>query len=537
MGVAGRKFILLTIFLLAVFLLWPIEKSARWRIKTDESLLAGKRSYLANLGQGELAEKPNILLIVADDLGKYDISVHQHSSLATPNIDSLAVEGINFLDAYATAPICAPSRAALLTGRYQNRFGFESQPMQRYVRNLGEYMAFRYLVETNEMRPFLSDSYPEDTQLERQGLPESEITLAEILQAVGYETAILGKWHLGYSKTNHPRQFGFDHQYGFIEAFSLYADDDDKGIVDYHHDLFWEKHIWSTGREGASAITVDGTEIEEDRYLTDAIVEETIRFINKAEKPFFAYVAFNAPHTPFQARVEDYDSISRFDDENQRIYLAMIKRLDWGVGKIIKYLDSEQLLENTLVIFTSDNGGAAYTGATDNGPLRGGKFTQFEGGLEVPLMVYWKDRLSVRDVETPVLLTDIFISILEILGIDPPDDRPLDSVNLLETMEVERVGSLSDLDDRPVFWRSDFNRAARVGSWKLLNNVKTGQVVLYNLAKDPGEQFNLADERQEVVADLLRQLEWWELGMEGPRWPRVMDYQYLGEGDEFWFAI
>ncbi len=286
------------------YLLWPVAKSSDWNIVTDESALRYKQSYLQAIRQrSDHPEHPNVLLIVADDLGKHDISLYGHSPLATPNIDRLGQQGLMFAEAYASAAICAPSRAGLLTGRYQNRFGFESQPMQRYIRNRLEYLVFRHLIETDEMRPIHYPDYPTADNYAKQGLPNSEITLGEIFQASGYQTALIGKWHLGYGADNHPLNFGFDYQYGFLEAFSLYAAEDDPRVVNHHHDLFWEKHIWNQQRSGPSAIECNGKAIDENRYLTDAIVEEAKAFIASAQqnnKPFFAYLPFSAPHTPFQ---------------------------------------------------------------------------------------------------------------------------------------------------------------------------------------------------------------------------------------------
>ncbi len=511
-------------------LAWPLPTSSRWDINTDSNALDGKIRYLESLPAP--TDRPNILLLVADDLGKYDISLHGSSALVTRNIDTLAERGVSFSNAYATAAICAPSRAALLTGRYQNRSGFESQPMQRYVRNVGEYLAFRYIVDTDAMEPFLMGSYPNASQRLAQGLPQSEITLAEVFNAVGYATAIIGKWHLGYGPENHPQRFGFRYQYGFMEAFTLYAEESDPEIENHHHDLFWEKHIWDMQRRGPSAITRNGVEIVESRYLTDAIVAEAKKFIADAgarKEPFFAYVPFSAPHTPFQARKEDVAAIENAVDHNQRVYLAMIRRLDWAVGELLKFLEQRGQLEDTIVVFTSDNGGADYTGATDNGPLRGGKFTQFEGGLQVPLIIRWGARLAGRTVEHPVLLTDVYATLLARLGLPLAPDRTYDSEDLLASEEVK--------EPRYLFWRSDFNRAVRGDGWKLLHNRRDQTVLLFDLRTDAGEQVNVAAEHPETVAELLRAIDAWESQMRDPLWPRVMNYRYDDDYGSFPFAI
>lgn len=517
---------------IGLVLLWPIPGSERWEITLDERLAAGKASYLARQSADASGKGPNILLILADDLGRYDLSLYGQTAAITPNIDALARNGVHFTTAYATAAICAPSRAALLTGRYQNRFGFESQPMQRYLRNLGEYLGFRYLIDTDEMRPFLLDAYPDAGQRLRQGLPPGEISLADALAAAGYATGIMGKWHLGYGPDSHPNAFGFEHHYGFTEAFSLYAEEGAPGIVEHRHDLFWEEHIWNMGRSGPSAITRNGEPVAEARYLTDAIVEETKGFITRArdeDRPFFAYVPFSAPHTPFQARSEDFLAVRGGADHNERVYLAMIQRLDWAVEELIRHLDAHGILDDTLIVFTSDNGGAAYTGATDNGPLRGGKFTQFEGGLEVPLIVAQRNALTPRTVRRPVMLTDLFSTILHRCGLELATDRTYDSVDLLAEPNTDTARSL--------FWRSDFNRAVRRGPWKLIQNRRDGHVLLFNLAEDPGEQHDRAPDQPVIVAELVAELDAWEREMAPNRWPRVMNYHYQDALGSYWFAI
>ncbi len=520
--------------LLSAVLLWPFQKSAEWDIDVSQVMLAGKTSYLEQLRPDADKDTPNVILIVADDLGRHDISLYGHSPLQTPNIDQLGQQGVTYREAYASAAICSTSRAGLLTGRYQNRFGFESQPMQRYVRNRLEYLAFRYVLDTDAMQPIRYPNYPSSEALAQQGLPASEITLGELFKGLGYDTAVIGKWHLGFGVDNHPLRFGFDQQYGFMEAFSMYASEADPAIVNHHHDLFWEKHIWKQKRGGPSAITRDGVPIKETRYLTDAIVDEAETFMTDAARngrKFFAYLPFNAPHTPFQARREDYNSLAAFEDDNQRIYLAMINRLDWAVGELTQFLKREGLAENTLIIFTSDNGGADYLNATDNGPLRAGKFTQFDGGLAVPLMIYWPDTLAAREVQAPVMLTDVFATISNLTGQPLAADRKYDSINLLAP-DVESVAG-----GRPLFWRSDHNRAIRYKNWKLLHSKKNHWLRLYDLSLEAGERTDLQHEHKAVVTQLMTMLDAWEAEQLSPRWPRVMEYQFIDEGEEFSFAI
>ncbi len=209
----------------------------------------------------------------------------------------------------------------------------------------------------------------------------------------------------------------------------------------------------------------------------------------------------------------------------------MIRRLDWAVGELNRYLEKTGLAENTLIIFTSDNGGAAYTKATDNGPLRDGKFTQFEGGLAIPMMVYWPGKIAPQSVSAPVMLTDLLPTLNRLLGLPLPADRVIDGQDLLQA-RPETV-----LAQRPLLWRSDFNRAVRFGQWKFLHNKKTNSFHLFDLSQDIGEQRNVAEENPDIVAQLMTLLDQWESELKPAKWPRVMDYFSDSEGEGLWFAI
>ncbi|MEE4301856.1 MAG: sulfatase-like hydrolase/transferase, partial [Pseudomonadales bacterium] len=452
-----------------------------------------------------------------------------HTPARTLHIDALAARGVRFLDASAADPVCSPARASLLTGRYGQRFGFDSQPMQRYPRNRLEYLGARWLVDTGAMTPRRYDAYPTAAAIARQGLPPSEITLADVLAAAGWRTGLFGKWHLGYAAANGPDRFGFQHQYGFDQAFTLYAPAGAEGIVEHRHDLFWEKHIWSMGRDGPSAITRAGAVVEEDRYLTDAITEEALAFLEasaRAGAPFFAYLPFNAPHTPFQAPVEDYDAVEVARDHNQRVYLAMIRRLDHAVGRIERALVEHGLRERTLVVFTSDNGGAHYTQATDNGPLRAGKFTQFEGGVAVPLLIAGPGWAAGTERSDPVSHLDLLPTLLGQLGLAAPPE--LDGFDLRRAAE----------EPRTLYWRTDFARAIRRGDWKLLQDRRDpAGTRLYDLAGDVGERRDLAGAEPERVRALLEALDAWEASLPGAGWPRVMDWRECSGGECRDFAI
>jgi arylsulfatase A-like enzyme len=358
--------------------------------------------------------------------------------------------------------------------------------------------------------------------------------LSEALSAAGYRCDAVGKWHLGYGDLQHPNKRGFNSFYGFLEAFSYFIDPDLPGVESWQFDEFSEKYIWNQERKAYSAIQRDGVEIEESTHLTDAFAREAVSRIRQAsrnEEPFFLYVPFSAPHTPFQALTEYTQKFSHIEDPRKRIYYAMIAQLDDAVGEILAAVDESGTAENTLVIFTSDNGGATYTGATGNDPLRGGKMSHFEGGLAVPMMMRWPARIDPGSrQDEAVMHIDIFATALAAADVPAPDDRPLDGRNLL----VEENGDPET--PRALFWRSDYNRIVRYGDWKLITNGKDGQRWLYNLSDDREENHNLVELRPDILHILETMIQEWDAEMMPPGWPRVMDYYYDEDGEGYWFA-
>ena len=520
---------------LLVFGLLPVA-SRRYRIEFDDQRIRAKQAFLSELARRPAEERrPNILLILADDLGKTDLSLHGGTLVQTERIDALAREGVSFTDAYCTSALCAPSRAAMLTGRYQQRYGFELQTSNRYPRNRLEYSVFRYLLDLGYWK-VAEMAVPRREDVARQGLPPSEITLGELLQAGGYETALIGKWHLGHREPFLPNRRGFDHHYGFYEAFSLYSPADDPQVVNQPLDEFSDHYQWKHGRTGASAIRVNHTIIEETGYLTDRIAEETIAFLEdrSQDQPFFLFVSFSAPHVPFQARREDYERFAHVEDPLRRVYGAMIHALDRAVGTILDRLAELGLEEDTLVVFASDNGGAFHTGATDNAPLKGGKFTQFEGGLNVPLVIRWPGVVPAGAVsKQAVTLMDVFATAAAAAGAPAPPDRVVDGQDLVPYLTGARVGA----PERALYWRALYSKAVRLGDWKLIFNAQSGSVHLYDLARDPEERENLASRYPEKVHELQGSLEAWERGLVPPLWPRVMDFEVRIDGEVFRFAI
>ena len=332
---------------------------------------------------------------------------------------------------------------------------------------------------------------------------------------------------------------GFDYQYGFYEAFTMYAPVADTGIVNRPvRSDYMDVHQWNTaaGRKGNCAILRNCCErMEEDRYLTDVLTDEAISFIDRSKQnPFFLYLPYNAPHSPLQAQKKYYRQFSHIKDPIKRTYAAMIKNLDDEVGRLTHYLDSTGLSENTIVIFLSDNGGAVYNGTTDNAPYRGGKLTNFEGGIKVPFMMKWKGKIEAgQTFKQPVISLDIFATIASVVGIDLPVDRKYDGVNLLSFVN----GKNNSAPHETLFWRSDFNKAIRKGDWKLIVNEYDNINQLYNLKEDRIEQKNLFFERKDIADKLLKNLDDWEKEMIAPLWPRVVNYVYRDEYGKYVFAI
>jgi arylsulfatase A-like enzyme len=515
--------ILLVLFIAVLFLFWPINTNGKL-IEPDKKLVEGKTAFLAQKDTSKSSEKkPNIIILLADDLGKYDISLYGGKSTPTPQIDSLAASGVTFTDGYVSSSICSPSRAGLLTGRYQERFGHEYQPGDRYPKNNLEYYAFKYLINTNSWRLNQKIEYPNEASIATQGLPQSEITFADLAKKQGYATAIIGKWHLGHNKGFFPLDRGFDYHYGFYQAFSLYTpEDDNPDIINHHHKDFTDKMIWGNGRVGIGQIRRDTTIIKDKAYLTETFADEAEAFIDKNKtKPFLLYVPFNAPHTPFQVRKKYYDRFPNVKDENRRVYFAMISALDDAIGRIVAKVKKEGLEENTLIIFASDNGGADYTFATTNAPLKGGKFSHFEGGINVPFALSWKGKIKPHTVyKTPVSSLDIFSTIAAVTHSGLPKDRVYDGVDLISTVNNNTEAH------KNLYWRSGDAKAIRSGDWKLIISGKTHEEWLYNLANDKSETTDLAQKNPAKVKELHAALQNWEKGLVKPLWPNLTYYEF-----------
>jgi arylsulfatase A-like enzyme len=507
----------------------------KWKIVFDEEKIKFRNEFLSNQIKAKEGV-PNIIIIMADDLGKHEISAYGGKNVQTKNIDRISQNGVRFNEGYISSPICAPSRAGMMTGRYQQRFGFEINIHERYPKNRFEYWIAKQFVSKE---PFVVNKqnppvFPDFEDMHKQGIPPTEFLLPELLKKHGYRTAIFGKWHLGYNNSAIPLSRGFDYHYGFLEAFSLYAPVNDSNIVNFRHADFTDKHIWNKARKGNCAIQRNGNIVEEKIYLTDKIADEAVGWLteNHQNAPFFMYLPFSAPHTPFQAKKEIYDLYAHIKDDNKRVYYAMIHSLDEAVGKLLDKLEELDIDDNTMIFFLSDNGGAVYTHAADNSPLKGGKFSNFEGGINVPFLMSWPKYLKAGMVyQHPVSSLDIFATICKVAAVDLPKDRVFDGADLMPFLSTDNNNSKPH---QALYWRSMHHKAIRKGSWKLIRDELGNSTALYNMDHDKTEKHNLANSQSDIVKDLMSGLENWEKGLMNPNWPRVMDFK-IEDGDAVYY--
>jgi len=449
---------------------------------------------------------PNVVLIVADDLGYAELSCQGARDLSTPRIDSLAENGIRFTSGYVSAPVCCPSRAGLMTGRYQTRFGHEGNAIG--VQNLDEHV----------------------------GLPLEERTMAEALRERGYATGLVGKWHLGAHPSRRPLRRGFDEFFGFLNEGRYYAPFPYEGLTTWLRiatpppgsvgGRYTRGRFVFSSVMGYDEPTYDlenpiyrgDTQIVEPAYLTDALAREAVDFIERRkEKPFFLYLAFNAPHSPLQAADSYMQKAAAIDDVQRRIFVAMVENLDDAVGRVLDKLSAEDLERDTLIFFLSDNGGPTRELTSSNAPLREGKGRVYEGGLRVPFIVQWKGRLPAGKIDArPVIALDAMPTALAAAGATPP--QGLDGVNLLPYLD----GSKNELPHRTLFWRYGTRIALRHGDWKIVGRYDRDggprDLELYHLAADLGETTNLAEREPERLALLEKLLREHDAQMVEPLW-------------------
>jgi len=378
------------------------------------------------------------------------------------------------------------------------------------------------------------NAVPDEKSIAEQGLPPTEITIAELLRPRGYATAMIGKWHLGYASTFSPNKFGFDYFYGFKSSHHKYADEHDPDIVNQRIANDWtDDYIWKCPELGDCNIYRNSEPVEPERYLTFQFADEAVNFIEKNKNnPFFIFLSFNAPHTPLQAPKEYVDRFSNIEDPVKRVYLAMIAALDDAVGQISNAVDNLGLAENTLIVFLSDNGGATYTHTTDNAPLRGGKITNFEGGINVPMMMRWKGVIEQgsRFIH-PVISVDLYKTISVLASTEIPRDRKIDGVDLMPFIEQK----VEEPPHEDLYWQMGTNKAIRSDQWKLIIDEKFGRKMLFNLSTDKYEERNIADKYPQLVDQLLHKHKVWSMDMPAPLWPGMIFFVYKENGEEYWY--
>lgn len=424
--------------------------------------------------------RPNVVILFADDSGYADFgfqeSVRDDFRHLTPHIDSIADAGARFTNAYVTAPVCSPSRAGMMTGRYQERFGHET-------------------------------NLPPGTQ---NGLPLSETFGVKRLQELGYETGLIGKWHLGYPEAFQPNQRGYEHFYGLLQGSRSY-------------------HPYKKPTKDR-VIQENGTPTAETGYVTDRLGDAACRFIEEnRSNPFYLFVSFTAPHGPLEPRMGSYDAarIDHIEHVHRRNYAGLVVAMDDNVGKILSTIENNGLNENTIVIFTNDNGGPGGKDSTSNYPLRGFKGQLYEGGIRVPFAMAWPGEIVPGTVvSTPITTMDILPTIIEADGKVVPDDWQLDGSSLLPLLGV----SDEPFPERSLYWRRSGITgpiAIREGNWKLLErNSPDGVTELYDLSADIGESTNVAKKYPKVLSRLQSKLRQWESELVTPLWgPGSPDFQ------------
>jgi len=464
---------------------------------------------------------PNIILIVADDLGYNDITLGgggvANGAVPTPNIDSIAKDGANLSQSYAGNATCAPSRAAMLTGRYATRFGFEFTPVPAQFARLVGHSA------TTDHPPIYHPELEKDVPaMADMTVPATETTLPQMLKAKGYRTMMLGKWHLGETATSRPEARGFDEFLGFLAGASLYLPGGDTAGIDSRQDFDpIDKFLWAN--LPFAVVNNNGPKrFAPSKYMTDYLAEEASKAIDaNKNRPFFLYLAFNAPHTPLQALKSDYDALPGIENHRLRVYAAMIRALDRGVGKVLETVKANGLDDNTLIIFTSDNGGANYIGLPDiNKPFRGWKMTFFEGGIRVPFFMRWPAKLAKgTSFAGAAGHVDIFATAAAAAGADMPPDRKMDGVNLIPYVTGQAQGA----PHQTMFWRSGGYKVLLAGDWKLQVAENPKKSWMFNLKDDPTEKTNLADAQPEKLAELMTELAKVDGEQAKPLWPSLLE--------------
>lgn len=398
--------------------------------------------------------KPNIIIILTDDQGYADVGFNGCKDIPTPNIDRIAKSGVVFTNGYVSYAVCAPSRAGLITGRYQDRFGYSRNPLYR----------------------------PFDASI---GLPLTEQTLPELLKQNGYNTMGIGKWHLGVHEKFRPWNRGFNEFFGFLGGGHRYLPED--------YNIVNQDSAKNEGESYRTKLIRNNKLVEESEYLTDALSREAVSFIERnRQQPFFLYLAYNAPHAPLQATPKYLSRFDHIKNPKRKTYAAMVSAVDDGVGTVLDKLQQLNLKENTIVIFLSDNGGPETDNGSDNGPLRAGKGSLFEGGIRVPFAMQWPSQIKANTkYEQPVISLDIFATIAANIGKAAAPKNELDGVNILPYLKGAKKGAPHEY----LFWRQFDQKNYAVLHQSGFKEVilRDSSFTLYNLKTDIEEKTKVDD--------------------------------------------
>ena len=470
--------------------------------------------------------KPNIIVVLIDDLGFNQISSYgggmANGKFKTPNIDKLASDGVLCTNGYSSSPVCSPSRASLLTGRFATRFGYEFTPTTSSMMK-----AISIFSKKNEVVDgiYHNDRSENIIDIDQMGIPQSERTIAEMLKPEGYHNIHIGKWHLGHAKDFLPRRHGFDESLR-IDQGSLFLPEDDENVINAKLDFDpIDKVLW--GNLPYAVNFNEGPRMNPDGHLTDYLTDEAVKVIEKNKnRPFFLYLAYWAVHSPLQAKKEDYEKLSFIENHEERVLASMVMTVDRGVGKIRDILKKNKIDDNTIIIFTSDNGAPGYIGLPDlNKPYRGWKLTHFEGGVHVPYIVSYPNKIPKgKTYNGRVSNLDIFSTVASVAGVDMTrndlKDIAFDGANLIPYLSGENEGE----PERILFNKSgDYSFLIKEG-WKLQVDLVQNKKWLYNLNEDPTEQLNLSEsnftklnELEEILNNKLSE-------QVKPIWPSLLDW-------------
>ena len=472
------------------------------------------------------SSKPNIIVVLVDDLGFNQISSYgggmSNGNFKTPNIDNLANDGVLCTNGYSSSPICSPSRASLLTGRFATRFGYEFTPTTSSMMK-----AISLFSKKNEVADGIYYDKREENiiDIEQMGLPQSEKTIAEMLKPEGYHNIHIGKWHLGHANDFLPRKHGFDESLR-IDQGSLFLPEDDKNVINAKLEFDpIDKVLW--GNLPYAVNFNEGPRMNPDGHLTDYLTNEAVKAIEKNKnRPFFLYLAYWAVHSPLQAKKEDYEKLSFIENHDERVLASMVMTVDRGVGKIRDVLKKNNIDDNTIIIFTSDNGAPGYIGLPDlNKPYRGWKLTHFEGGVHVPFIVSYPNKIPKGTTYNGrVSNLDILSTVASVAGVDMNrndlKEIEFDGANVLPYLIGENEGE----PQRVLFNKSGNYSFIIKEGWKLQVDLVQNKKWLYNLNEDPTEQINLIKSDLKKLNELEKILNKKLSEQVKPIWPSLLDW-------------